>query len=202
VRLPALQLRAPPGPPGLHFFCVRLYFPWAVPCGTQPKEAVYQLPRPSTDCCRCPRSPAAQARAPPARLWCSHPDTSLVNAAAARAQALTQASRLCLQGGAGQGHRCPGCLPLSTCLSPTWPPTPAKNEVRAFLARPAPCRCFEAPEVRPTAPRPPGPRPPPPPPPFRRRIASVAPCCTPPASAPSSSSPTAASSSLTAASCR
>lgn len=41
-------------------------------------------------CTSTPRVPL-QARAPPPELWCSHPDTSLVNAAAARAQALTQA---------------------------------------------------------------------------------------------------------------
>lgn len=37
-----------------------------------------------------PVTPLPQARAPPPELWCSHPDTSLVNAAAQRAQALTQ----------------------------------------------------------------------------------------------------------------
>jgi E1A-binding protein p400 len=39
-----------------------------------------------TFCCAIPK-----ARATPPELWCSHPDTSLVNAAANRAQALTQA---------------------------------------------------------------------------------------------------------------
>jgi len=39
-------------------------------------------------------TPTLQARASPPELWCSHPDTSLVNAAANQAQALTQARGL------------------------------------------------------------------------------------------------------------
>lgn len=60
-----------------------------------------------------------QARAPPVELVCSHPDASLVNAAARRAQQLSQA-RPCLRG--RRPSRCN--TRLAPVPGPALPPPP------------------------------------------------------------------------------
>lgn len=64
--------------------------------GRHDQHGQEQMPRDAANAC-APKSTQLtslrlpQARVAPPELWCSHPDTSLVNSAANRAQALTQA---------------------------------------------------------------------------------------------------------------